>query len=86
MEELKEQVRSLFKHAINTDLVQTMNLLDSIQLLGLDYHFDKETKEALSRIYDTKVDIGFGLYETALRFRLLRQQGCHISPGMIIYI
>ncbi|CAL9774242.1 unnamed protein product, partial [Musa acuminata subsp. burmannicoides] len=48
--ELMEQVRSMFKDT--TDILQTMDLVDSIQLLGLSYHFEKEISEALNRVHD----------------------------------
>ena len=44
--ELMEQIRSMSKDP--TDILQTMNLVDSIQLLGLDYRFEKEISEALN--------------------------------------
>ncbi|URE19584.1 hypothetical protein MUK42_35363 [Musa troglodytarum] len=33
-----------------TGILQTMDLVDSIQLLGLSYHFEKEISEALNRV------------------------------------
>ncbi|XP_065050067.1 alpha-humulene synthase-like isoform X1 [Musa acuminata AAA Group] len=77
-EELRGQVKSMFDDT--TDLLQTMELIDSIQLLGLDYHFQKEISEALSRIHDADID-DHGLYHTALWFRLLRQHGHYVSPN-----
>ncbi|XP_064974028.1 alpha-humulene synthase-like [Musa acuminata AAA Group] len=78
--ELKEQIRSMSKDP--TDILQTMNLVDSIQLLGLDYCFEKEISEALNHIYDAHID-DHGLYDPALRFGLLRQQGYYVSPDKI---
>nr|XP_018684038.1 PREDICTED: alpha-humulene synthase-like isoform X2 [Musa acuminata subsp. malaccensis] len=75
--ELMEQVRSMFKDT--TDILQTMDLVDSIQLLGLSYHFEKEISQALNRVHDADFN-DHGLYDTALRFRLLRQQGYHVTP------
>ncbi|XP_065048735.1 alpha-humulene synthase-like isoform X1 [Musa acuminata AAA Group] len=75
--ELMEQVRSMFKDT--TDILQTMDLVDSIQLLGLSYHFEKEISGALKRVHDADLNC-HGLYETALRFRLLRQEGYHVTP------
>ncbi|XP_065049780.1 alpha-humulene synthase-like [Musa acuminata AAA Group] len=77
--ELMEQVRSMFKDT--TDILQTMDLVDSIQLLGLSYHFEKEISEALNRVHDADFN-DHGLYNTALRFRLLRQQGYHVTPDV----
>ncbi|CAL9772086.1 unnamed protein product, partial [Musa acuminata subsp. burmannicoides] len=39
-EELREEVRRMFQD--NNDVTQTMHLIDTIQLLGLDYHFEEE--------------------------------------------
>ena len=80
-EELMEQVRSMFKDT--TDILQTMDLVDSIQLLGLSYHFEKEISEALNRVHDADFN-DHDLYDTALRFRLLRQQGYHVTPGNML--
>ncbi|URE20847.1 hypothetical protein MUK42_13426 [Musa troglodytarum] len=75
--ELMEQVRSMFKDT--TDILQTLDSVDSIQLLGLSYRFEKETNEALNRVHDADFN-DHGLYDTALRFRLLRQQWYHVTP------
>ncbi|KAG6466402.1 hypothetical protein ZIOFF_075802 [Zingiber officinale] len=44
-EELKEQIKNFFRET--SDILQIMNLIDAIQLLGLDYHFEKEIDAAL---------------------------------------
>ncbi|KAG6467830.1 hypothetical protein ZIOFF_072394 [Zingiber officinale] len=77
VEELKERVRNLFEET--RDVLQIMILVDSIQLLGLDYHFEKEITAALRLIYEADVE-NYGLYEVSLRFRLLRQHGYYLSP------
>ncbi|KAG6493335.1 hypothetical protein ZIOFF_048317 [Zingiber officinale] len=76
VEELKVQVKSMFKDT--SDILQLMNLIDSIQMLGLDYHFENEIDKAL-RLINEVDDKSYGLYETSLRFRLLRQHGNHVS-------
>ncbi|XP_042381914.1 (S)-beta-bisabolene synthase-like [Zingiber officinale] len=79
-EELKNEVRSMFQN-VSTDVVQTMNLIDTIQLLGLDYHFTEEIDRALDHLKD--IDMSkYGLYEVALHFRLLRQKGFNISSDV----
>ncbi|KAG6539097.1 hypothetical protein ZIOFF_004250 [Zingiber officinale] len=77
VEELKDRVRNLFEET--HDVLQIMILVDSIQLLGLDYHFEKEITAALRLIYEADVK-NYGLYEVSLRFRLLRQHGYTLSP------
>ncbi|KAG6513668.1 hypothetical protein ZIOFF_024003 [Zingiber officinale] len=78
-QELKNEVRSMFQNV--TGILQTMNLIDTIQLLGLDYHFMEEIAKALDHLKD--VDMSkYGLYDVALHFRLLRQKGFNISSGI----
>ncbi|XP_074561961.1 alpha-humulene synthase-like [Curcuma longa] len=79
VEELKERVRNLFEETC--DVLQIMNLVDSIQLLGLDYHFEKEIVVALRLIYETDAE-NYGLYEVSLQFRLLRQHGYYLSADV----
>ncbi|XP_042379886.1 (S)-beta-bisabolene synthase-like [Zingiber officinale] len=84
-EELKNEVRSMFQNV--TGILQTMNLIDTIQLLGLDYHFMEAIAKALDHLKD--VDMSkYGLYEVALHFRLLRQKGFNISSdlGLTIFL
>ncbi|MCL7039844.1 hypothetical protein MKW94_007038 [Papaver nudicaule] len=61
-----------------------LKLVDTIQKLGIDYHFDDEIKVALDIVDSTKdMDIcGGDLYTIALRFRLLRQHGYQVSPDV----
>ncbi|KAG6495716.1 hypothetical protein ZIOFF_043542 [Zingiber officinale] len=78
-EELKEQIKNLFPET--SDILQIMNLIDAIQLLGLDYHFEKEIDVALSLI--SKLDAkNYELYETSLYFRLLRQHGFYVPADV----
>ncbi|KAH6786409.1 hypothetical protein C2S52_005961 [Perilla frutescens var. hirtella] len=56
-----------------------LELIDSIQRLGVGYHFEKEIHNSLRYIYEyygTKNNDD--LRVVALRFRLLRQQGFHV--------
>nr|UXP86184.1 putative sesquiterpene synthase 3 [Meistera aculeata] len=78
-EELKEQIKNLFRET--TDILQIMNFVDAIQLLGLDYHFEKEIDAALNLIskHDAK---NYQLYEISLQFRLLRQHGVYVSADV----
>ena len=80
-EELREEVRRMFQD--NYDVTQTMHLIDTIQLLGLDYHFEEELTEALKRVYDAD-SANDGLYEVSLRFRLLREKGYSVTSGNLL--
>ncbi|CAK9134282.1 unnamed protein product [Ilex paraguariensis] len=79
---LKEEVKKQLAAVANKPS-QQLNLIDAIQRLGVSYHFDTEVDSALGHIYecctncDKKDDDD--LYTSALRFRLLRQQGHNVS-------
>ncbi|XP_049414340.1 sesquiterpene synthase 15b-like isoform X2 [Solanum stenotomum] len=68
--------------------LQKLGLINTIQLLGLAYHFEHEIEESLSEIYNGYEEwIGeFGeshdLHVVALSFRLLRQQGYYVSSDV----
>ncbi|KDP36233.1 hypothetical protein JCGZ_09953 [Jatropha curcas] len=77
VQRLKEEVRRMIiasTHEPSKDL----NLIDSIQRLGVAYHFENEIEEALLRIH-CSTDNYNDLHSAALRFRLLRQQGFNVS-------
>ncbi|KAF3640863.1 putative early nodulin-93-like [Capsicum annuum] len=65
---------------------QKLDLINTIQRLGVAYHFEHEIEESLSYMYThyeewiDKVD-GDDLHGIALCFRLLRQQGYYVSCG-----
>ncbi|KAL6316974.1 hypothetical protein AAG906_024513 [Vitis piasezkii] len=78
---LKEEVRRELMAAAGKPS-QQLNFIDAVQRLGVAYHFEEEIEEALGRIYDNYQEDGNkydDLYNVALRFRLLRQQGFNIS-------
>ncbi|GMN40648.1 hypothetical protein TIFTF001_009872 [Ficus carica] len=63
------------------DSLEKLKLIDAVQRLGLSYHFEGEMEEALQLMYDAYQDHDHDgdLYNVALRFRLLRQHGHHVS-------
>lgn len=63
------------------DLPPKLELVDTLQRLGLDYHYEEEIDDLLRGIRDAD-DEGCDLHTTALRFYLLRKQGYHVSPGI----
>ena len=71
-----------------TELVRQLQLVDAIQQLGVAYHFEKEIKDVLTTINRSKdntiMEMKDDLYATSLFFRLLREHGFHISPGIHI--
>nr|XP_015902223.2 terpene synthase 1-like [Ziziphus jujuba var. spinosa] len=83
VEELKEEVKGLLMDSQKKPL-QKLELIDSIQRLGVSYHFENQIDEILEKMHhdysngvvDTEHD---DLYTIALWFRLLRQHGYYIS-------
>ncbi|KAM3282946.1 hypothetical protein P3S67_026591 [Capsicum chacoense] len=83
IEVLKEQTRSMLL-ATGRKLVETLNLIDVIERLGIAYHFEKEINEILDQIHKENSnfesdDNNEDLCTCALQFRLLRQHGYNIS-------
>ena len=59
--------------------VETMRLIDTLQRLGIAYHFEKDINSLLENL--SGGHSGEDLFTASLRFRLLRHNGHHISPG-----
>ncbi|XP_062106180.1 probable terpene synthase 9 [Humulus lupulus] len=79
LEELKQLTRSSLRaRKVSCTLLK---LIDSIQRLGVEYHFENEIEEAVSLIYADD-DQTSNLYITALRFRLLRQHGLFVGSDV----
>ncbi|KAI3972951.1 hypothetical protein MKX01_019609 [Papaver californicum] len=80
-ERLKEHVRGMFDGA--RVLPHSLKLINTVQRLGLDYHFHDEIKSALDKIYiDGKnyhVSQNDLMTIEALKFRLFRQHGYETS-------
>ncbi|KAK6161727.1 hypothetical protein DH2020_005108 [Rehmannia glutinosa] len=59
---------------------ELIKLIDTIERLGLAYHFESEIEEKLEQIYNFHdEDEKYDLFTTSLRFRLLRQHRYHVS-------
>ena len=83
LEDLKKEVRRELITAASKPSEQ-LKFIDAVQRLGVAYHFENEIEQALQSTYDNYhgiADINDDLYDVALRFRLLRQQGFNISCG-----
>ncbi|KAG2684193.1 hypothetical protein I3843_10G064300 [Carya illinoinensis] len=88
-EKLVEDVRSvIFGKAVELDSLAKLELVDSLEKLGLAIHFELEIKEALGTIAiymkqkNGNLDGEDDLYATALSFKLLRQHGYDVSQDM----
>lgn len=78
---MQEEVRRM----INDENVEILELIENVKHLGLSYHYEKEIREALHRFLSLEkygdIVIEESLHKTALKFRLLREYGYHVSPG-----
>jgi hypothetical protein len=88
IETLKYDVRKMLvsKSEIEKPM-EKVHLIDSICRLGLSYHFEHEIEQVLQHIHNNYVENGEitiqdNLCSLAMLFRLLRQQGLHISPSI----
>ncbi|KAH9651346.1 alpha-humulene/(-)-(E)-beta-caryophyllene synthase [Citrus sinensis] len=73
---LKQEVRRMITTTANK-LAHKLHMIDSVQRLGVAYHFEKEIEDELGKVsHDLDRD---DLYVVSLRFRLFRQQGVKIS-------
>nr|QWB49540.1 terpene synthase 6 [Aquilaria sinensis] len=84
-EKLKQQVKKLII-ASAEDPGRNLDLVDSVQRLGLSYHFGEQIEEFLQKLLanlDGFVKDNAGnLHQISLCFRLLRQQGYKVSCDM----
>ncbi|XP_022928010.1 myrcene synthase, chloroplastic-like [Cucurbita moschata] len=82
--QLKEEVGELMNQIIDDPLKQ-LELIDTLQRLGISYHFENEIKNVLQRTYEKSNESDDleknNLYATSLKFRLLRQHGFNVSEG-----
>ncbi|KAL0362765.1 UNVERIFIED_CONTAM: Germacrene-D synthase [Sesamum calycinum] len=77
----KEMVRKLLAGTPD-DSPHKLELIDAIQRLGVNYHFEEEIDKSLRCMHDTYLERSKednDLRVVALRFRLLRQQGHRVS-------
>ncbi|KAL5999791.1 hypothetical protein ACLOJK_038077 [Asimina triloba] len=81
--ELKQAVQQMLETV--TETVERLALIEDIQRLGVAYHFEQPTDNALSSLHLKKAEhlSKRDLQATSLYFRLLRQHGCYVSPGEI---
>ncbi|KAK2988038.1 hypothetical protein RJ640_011301 [Escallonia rubra] len=83
VDKIKEDVKGLINGVMEVPLAK-LELIDTVQRLGLKYHFEEEIKKALDVVYNDNNDAWFdeSLYATALRFRLLRQHGYDVPQDV----
>ncbi|KAL0409374.1 UNVERIFIED_CONTAM: Viridiflorene synthase [Sesamum radiatum] len=82
IESLKEKVRRMIV-SNNNNVAEKLKLIDSIERLGVSYHFEREIEAQILNLYNARsIFESDDLYTVALYFRLLRQHGHHISSGI----
>ncbi|CAN1323268.1 Alpha-copaene synthase [Linum perenne] len=66
----------------SVDEKEKLVMIDAFQRLGISYHFESEIELQLHNMssHDSMINFNHDLYSVALWFRLLRQQGLHVSP------
>ncbi|KAK6264856.1 hypothetical protein SCA6_020290 [Theobroma cacao] len=79
-----ETFKRVFRE-VGEDPSQGLVMIDAIQRLGIDHHFQYEIDEVLQKQYMLSCTNGvhdYDLHEVALRFRLLRQEGYFVPAGV----
>jgi len=81
----EEEVRRIILEiAASSNLAQKLELVDTLQRIGVDYHYKKEISDLLCSIYKDEDGGSDDLYITSLRFYLLRRQGYTGSAGTMM--
>ncbi|KAL6201059.1 hypothetical protein ACLB2K_024774 [Fragaria x ananassa] len=76
-----ELFRNVFRNVAELDALEGLNMIDAVQRLGIDYHFQQEIDEILHNQMSI-VSACDDLHEVALRFRLLRQHGYFVPEDV----
>ncbi|XVF82873.1 hypothetical protein PTKIN_Ptkin16aG0086200 [Pterospermum kingtungense] len=79
LEELKQKAGKLL--ATTKDTSSLLKLIDSLQRLGVAYHFEKQIDEALNQLHVDQ-NVSKVLSVTALQFRLLREHGYPVTADV----
>ncbi|KAF8411658.1 hypothetical protein HHK36_004216 [Tetracentron sinense] len=82
-----EGLKDYVRHRLDASAepLSVLELIDTLQRLGVGYHFENEIKGALNTIIsmkDTNMLVEDDLYVTALNFRLFRQHGYEVSQDV----
>ncbi|XP_051118259.1 germacrene A synthase-like [Andrographis paniculata] len=86
IEVLKDKIRSMLKTPTScNDIVEIMDLIDTIERLCLSYHFEDEIIDKLEKYFNLDVDYkneAYDLQTIARHFRLFRAHGYHMSSDI----
>ncbi|KAL0459211.1 UNVERIFIED_CONTAM: Gamma-cadinene synthase [Sesamum latifolium] len=84
VEALMEEARSMLM-AKGSTTADRLILIDTLERLGVAYHFDQEIEDQLQHIFkfhSEKLEDDYDLFVTALQFRLLRQHRYFVSSSV----
>nr|GFC32678.1 (E)-beta-ocimene synthase, chloroplastic-like [Tanacetum cinerariifolium] len=84
------ELSSDFENSSSLSIMQLLELIDSIERLGLSYRFQKFISQALEKIAsinenNVEDEETKELHAVSLKFRLLRQHGYNVSEGASIF-
>ncbi|XP_062076059.1 (+)-alpha-pinene synthase, chloroplastic-like [Humulus lupulus] len=82
LNKLKIDVKRMLVEMESSLLLTQLELIDTLQRLGISYHFENEIKTLLKKKFITNTIVNnptCDLYTTALEFRLLRQYGFAVT-------
>jgi len=79
---MKEEVKKMLLDADSFDLSDKLDCIDTLERLGLDYHYTKEIDKLMCNVFEAR-DQDLDLLTTSYVFYLLRKHGYHISSGKI---
>ena len=82
-EVLKEEVRKMVKAA--NEIPSILELIITLQRLGLDNYYENEIDEQLLFVYDSEYD-DKDLNLVSLRFYLLRKNGYDVPSGKASFL
>ncbi|KAG7970212.1 hypothetical protein I3843_07G071400 [Carya illinoinensis] len=87
LEVCRNVLRNVVAEAEELDPSEGLSMIDAVQRLNIDYHFQEEIEAILRGQYVKYITHGeYGhhdeLHVVALRFRLLRQQGYYVAPDV----
>ncbi|KAK7349816.1 hypothetical protein VNO77_07534 [Canavalia gladiata] len=80
---LREEIRMMLCKVENQ--LDQLELIDELQRLGVAYHFSSEIRSILDNICNMDTFKTTNLYAIALKFRLLRQHGYHVSTDIFTF-
>ncbi|XP_070023530.1 viridiflorene synthase-like [Nicotiana sylvestris] len=80
IETLKEEVKHMIISTTDNDTTEKICLIDTLERLGISYHFEEEIEDQISKLFNLNViQEEDDLYSVSLYFRLFRQHGYPIS-------